>query len=100
MEQEMVTEVFVFKINPAAAEKFEKVYAEIVPILRKQKGYHSDRLMRAIERPEEYILAVEWDNVEAHQAFIDSDSYPEMDQPFGGFVEEGILAYYITVASN
>lgn len=56
--------------------------------------------MSAIERPEEYILAVEWDSVEARQAFIDSDSYPEMFGPFDVFVKEGRLAHYNTVASS
>jgi len=96
----MVTEVFVFKIDPAEDRTFEKMYAEVVPVLRRQKGYQSDKLMRAIERPDEYILAVEWDSVEAHQAFAGSADYPEMDGPFGGFVKEGILAHYKTVASN
>ena len=96
----MVTEVFVFKIDPAEAQEFEIMYTDVVSVLRKQKGYRSDKLMRAIERPEDYILAVEWDSVEAHQAFINSDSYPEMDGPFGGYVIEGTLAHYNTVASN
>ena len=96
----MVTEIFVFKIDPAEAQEFENVYTEVVPVLRGQKGYRSDKLMRAIERPAEYILAVEWDSIDAHQAFIDSDAYPEMDGPFGRFVIEGKLAHYTTVASG
>ena len=96
----MVTEVFVFKINPEKDAEFEQMYADAAPVLRRQPGYQSDRLMRAIERPEEYILAVEWDSMEAHLAFTKAEDYPEIDGPFSGFVKEGILAHYNTIASN
>ena len=96
----MVTEVAVLKIDPEEARAFEKTYTEVAPVLRKQKGYISDKLMHAIERPEEYILAVEWENVEAHQAFIDSDEYSQMSGPFGDFVKESGFAHFMTVASS
>ena len=96
----MVSEIAVLKINPEEAPAFEKMYSEVVPILRSQKGYRGDKLLRAIERPEEYILAVEWDDVEAHQAFIDSVSYSEMTGPFGKFVKESGFAHYNTVATS
>ena len=96
----MVTEVFVFKIDPARANEFEKMYTEVISNLRAQAGYRSEKLMRAIERPEQYILAVEWDSVKAHQAFIASASYPKMSGPFGEFVKEGDFAHYTTIASN
>lgn len=96
----MITEIFIFKIDPAEETAFEKMYMDVVPVLRRQKGYRSDKLMRSIEHPEDYILAVEWDSVPAHQAFIDSDAYPEMSVPFGEYSQEGKLAHYNTVASN
>jgi|WetSurMetagenome_2_1015567.scaffolds.fasta_scaffold412689_1 heme-degrading monooxygenase HmoA len=91
----MVTEIAIFKIDPKKASEFEKMAAEISPkTLRKQKGYISDRLLHAIERPEEYILAVEWESVEAHQKFIDSKDYALMSGPFGNFVIESTFAHY------
>ena len=79
----MVTEVAVLKIEPKNASAFEDMYSEVAPILRSQKGYLSDKLMRAIERPEEYILAVEWEAKESHEAFIVSEDYPKMSNRFG-----------------
>lgn len=96
----MITEIFVFKIDPEKDTEFEQMYTGAAPVLRRQPGYQSDRLMRAIERPDEYILAVEWSSVEAHQAFIAAPDYPEMDGPFSGFVKEGLLAHYNTVVSG
>ena len=96
----MVTEVAILKIDPEKAEAFEKMYSKVVPVLRRQDGYISDELSRAIERPEEYILRVEWENVESHQKFIDSSDYPQMSGPFGEYVLDAGFAHYNTVAKS
>jgi heme-degrading monooxygenase HmoA len=96
----MVTELAIIKIDPSESESFEKMYKEVVSVLREQPGYQHDKLMRAIERPEEYLLAVEWDSVGSHQAFIDSDSYSLMSDPFGKFVKDSSFAHFNTVNSN
>ena len=93
----MITELAILKINPAKTEKFEKTYQDVVHILRKQPGYLDDKLMRAIERPEEYVLAVEWGSVEDHQRFIDSADYPSLDGALGQFVKDASIAHYITL---
>lgn len=96
----MVTEVAILKIDPSKAEAFEKMYSDVVPVLRRQDGYINDSLMRAIERPEEYILSVEWEAVESHQNFIDSSEYPLMSGPFGEFVLDSHFAHYNIVAQS
>lgn len=93
----MVTEIAILTIDAKQAPEFEKMASEITPkILRKQKGYISDKLFHAIERPGEYILAVEWENVEAHKAFIASQEYALMSDPFGKFVKNSTFAHYVT----
>lgn len=96
----MVTEVAVLKIDPKNASAFEEMYSEVAPVLRSQKGYLSDKLMHAIERPEEYILAVEWESKEAHEAFIASEDYSKMSGRFGEFVIESGFAHFTTVAKS
>lgn len=96
----MVTEVAILKIDQNKAKDFEKMYAEVVPVLRRQSGYISDKLMHANERPEEYILAVEWENIDSHQRFIDSSEYSQMSDPFGKYVIESTFAHYFTVAKS
>jgi len=94
----MVTEIAILKIDPAEAGAFEATYRRVVPILQRQPGYQSDQLLRAIERPEEYFLTVEWDSVADHEAFIAAPDYPELDGALGEFVRDASFAHYQTIA--
>ncbi len=93
----MITEVAILKIDPAEAVKFERTYNEVVHILRRQPGYQSDKLMRAIEYPEQYILSVEWGSVQDHLRFIDAPDYPELDGALGAFVKDVSFAHYTSI---
>lgn len=90
----MVKEICIIKIDPSKAADFEKMYVGVAPVLRRQSGYLADELLHAIERPEEYMLVVHWDEVKSHQAFIDSDDYPLMSGEFGKFVLDSSFAHY------
>ena len=94
----MITEIAMLTVDSSEVEAFEKMYQEVVPVLRKQPGYLSDTLMHAIERPDEYILAVEWESVKDHERFIESEEYPNMSGPFGEFVKDSSFAHYRTVS--
>jgi heme-degrading monooxygenase HmoA len=96
----MITEIAILSIDPADAENFEKTYYDVAPILREQSGYLGDRLMRAIERTEEYILTVEWGSVADHERFIGSPEYPDLDGALGKYVKEGSFAHYRTIAES
>jgi heme-degrading monooxygenase HmoA len=97
----MITEISLMKIDPEKSDAFEKMAAEITPTtLRKQKGYISDKLFRAIEHPEDYVLVVEWESVEAHKAFIKSEDYALMADPFGKFVISSTFAHYKTKVNS
>ena len=93
----MVTELAILIIDPAEAEAFEKTFQDVVNILRKQEGYLDDKLMRAIERPEEYILTVEWETVADHEKFIEAPDYPDLDGALGKFVKDASFAHYNTI---
>jgi heme-degrading monooxygenase HmoA len=93
----MVTELAILNIDPAKAEEFEKTYQDVVHILRKQPGYLNDKLMRAIERPEEYVFLIEWGSVSDHERFIDSSEYPSLNDRLGDFVKDASIAHYITL---
>ena len=96
----MIREIAILKIDPAKEDAFKKMYTEVVPVLRRQEGYLEDKLLHAIERPEEYILMVSWQSVEFHQKFIESPDYPQMSGPFGDFVLESGFAHYNTVVES
>jgi heme-degrading monooxygenase HmoA len=93
----MVTEIAILKIDPAQAEAFEATYHKVVHILQRQPGYRADQLLRAIERPEEYILQVKWDSVADHERFIAAPDYPELDGALGEYVKSANFAHYQAV---
>ena len=93
----MITEIAILKIDPPEAERFEQTYRDVVHILQRQAGYQSDKLMRAIEHPEQYILTVEWGSVEDHLRFIDGSDYPDLDGALGVYVIEASFAHYNSI---
>jgi len=97
----MITEIALMKIDPKTSDMFEKMAVDVTPkTLRKQKGYISDKLFHSIEHPEDYVLVVEWESVEAHQAFIKSKDYPLMADSFGKFVISSTFAHHNTAVKS
>jgi heme-degrading monooxygenase HmoA len=64
----MVLEVANIDIAPGAEDAFAAAYAEGRPILAGTPGCRSVRMTRGIETPTRFVLLVEWDSVEAHEA--------------------------------
>lgn len=93
----MITEIAILKIDPTQSDDFEHTYREVVHILQRQPGYQSERLMRSIEDPEQYILAVEWDSKEDHLRFMDAPDYPDLDGALGKYVKDAAVAHYCTL---
>jgi heme-degrading monooxygenase HmoA len=71
----MVLEVAQFDIRPGAEEAFEAGYRSVVGALRESAGLLSIRMTRGIETPTRFVLLAEWESVQAHQAFRDSDRF-------------------------
>jgi heme-degrading monooxygenase HmoA len=90
----MVTEIAILQIDPTQCEGFERTYRDVVHILQRQPGYQSERLMRSLEDPGQYILAVEWDSKEDHLRFIDAPDYPDLDGALGNYVKDAAVAHY------
>lgn len=96
-EDPMITELAILEIDPENADLFENTYREVVHILKRQAGFLSEKLLRAIEAPEQYILAVEWESVGDHQRFIDAPDYPDLDSALGQFVVHGSFYHYNSI---
>jgi heme-degrading monooxygenase HmoA len=71
----MVLEVAQFNIRPGAEAAFEAGYRSVVGVLRESAGLLSIRMTRGVETPTRFVLLAEWDSLEAHQAFRDSDRF-------------------------
>ncbi|MDQ1720654.1 MAG: hypothetical protein QOI26_388, partial [Pseudonocardiales bacterium] len=71
----MVLEVALIDVQPGSESAFEAGYRRVVSALRESAGLLSIRMTRGIETPTRFVLLVEWESLEAHQAFRDSESF-------------------------
>lgn len=72
----MVLEVALFDVQPGTEAAFEAGYRTGVDALRTSAGLLSLRMTHGVETPTRFVLLVEWESLEAHQAFRDSDRFP------------------------
>jgi heme-degrading monooxygenase HmoA len=72
----MVLEVALLDVTPGTEEAFRASYAAARHHLEASDGCRSVRMTQGIETPTRFVLLVEWDSVEAHEAFRASDAFP------------------------
>jgi len=63
----MILEVAPLHIRKGQSDAFEKSFREAQSIIASMPGYISHELHRCVERPDEYILLVNWESIEAHE---------------------------------
>lgn len=63
----MILELAPLRIHPGEAEAFEAAFREAQVIIGRMPGYISHELQRCLERPNEYVLLVRWESIEAHE---------------------------------
>lgn len=51
-------------------------------------GCHGASVLRCIERPDEFIVRIEWDTVEAHEAFRASPDIAPFRAAVGAYLQE------------
>jgi heme-degrading monooxygenase HmoA len=74
----VILEVAPLRIRPGQAQAFEQSFREAQRIISAMPGYVSHELQRCLERPDEYVLLVRWQSVEAHEVdFRTSPQYQE-----------------------
>jgi heme-degrading monooxygenase HmoA len=74
----MILEVAPLHIRPGQAQPFETAFREAQAIVSGMPGYISHELQRCLERPDEYLLLVRWESIEAHEiGFRGSPEYAE-----------------------
>ena len=73
----MVLEVALIDVTPGSEEAFATAYAQAEPLVAGTPGCRSMRMTRGVETPTRFVLLVEWDSVEDHQVFRDSDRFPQ-----------------------
>ncbi len=74
----MIVEHALLEVVPGQEEPFERAFAEAKGIISSMPGFRSLRLGRCIERPNRFVLLVDWDTLEAHiEGFRGSPRYEE-----------------------
>ena len=84
----MILEAAPLCIRSDQAAEFEQSFLEAQSIISSMPGYISHELQRCVERPNEYLLLVRWDSVEAHEVgFRESPEYQKWKALLHGYYE-------------
>ena len=74
----MVLELAILNVIPNQEKDFEAAFAKASPIISSMSGYMSHQLHRCLEKPNQYVLLVKWETLEAHTVgFRGSEGYQE-----------------------
>lgn len=74
----MILEVAILDVKSGETEKFEEAFAQAQVIISSISGYASHQLQKCIEKPNRYILLVNWQKLEDHTVgFRESAQYQE-----------------------
>jgi heme-degrading monooxygenase HmoA len=74
----MILEHAILKVRSGQTAEFEAAFGRAKTIIAGMAGFYSLTLSRCIERPETYLLLVEWDRLEDHiEGFRGSADYQQ-----------------------
>lgn len=74
----MILEQAVLHVLPGKSNEFELAFNQTQQIISKMQGYIAHELQRCIENPDQYLLLVKWETLEAHTiGFRESAGYLE-----------------------
>ena len=74
----MVLEVAILDVKPGRSHDFEAAFSQAQAIISSMNGYLSHQLQKCVEKPNRYILLVNWQTLEDHtEGFRGSTAYQE-----------------------
>lgn len=74
----MILEQAVLHVRPGQTDAFEEAFSRAKSIIAAVSGFQRLTLSRGLERPDTYLLLVEWDTLEDHtEGFRGSPPYRE-----------------------
>ncbi|PQP19271.1 antibiotic biosynthesis monooxygenase family protein [Rhodococcus opacus] len=74
----MILEHALLSVAPERVEEFESAFAQAESIISSMPGFLRLRLSRGLERPNVYLLLVEWEELEDHtEGFRQSSRYQQ-----------------------
>jgi len=66
MENSVILEVVILDIKPELLSKYEPAFEQAQEIISGRKGYISHQLQKCLEKPNRYILLVNWQTLTDH----------------------------------
>lgn len=74
----MILEVAILNVIPGREQEFETAFGKAQAIISSMHGYISHQLQKCIEKPNQYILLVNWETLEDHTVgFRESTEYQQ-----------------------
>lgn len=74
----MILEVAILSVKPGLSAKFERAFDQAGPLISSINGYIKHSLRRCVEKEDQYILMVEWQELQDHTiGFRQSEVYQE-----------------------
>ncbi len=74
----MILEQAVLDVRPGQTDAFEVAFSKAKTIISAMPGFRRLTLSRCVERPDAYLLLVQWDTLEDHtEGFRGSAQYQE-----------------------
>ena len=84
----VILEHAILPVTPGREAEFEAALAEATPIIAGMPGFVDLQVSRSIETPNEYLLLVRWESVEAHAVgFRGSPEYGRWRALLHGFYD-------------
>ena len=84
----MILEIATLDVKPGQTTAFEAAFARAQKIISSMPGYLSHQLQKCIEKPDRYILLVNWQTLEDHTVgFRESEQYREWRELLHHFYE-------------
>ena len=96
----MILEVAPLSVRAGQEAEFETAFRKAQAIISAMPGYLSHELQRCLERPNEYVLLVRWQTLEAHEVgFRRSPEYADWKRLLHHFYEPfPAVSHYSPVA--
>ena len=98
----MILEVAILNVESKLQENFEKDFKIASQYISSIKGYKGHSLRKCMENENQYILLVDWENIQNHEVdFRQSDAYLKWKELLHDYYEPfPIVEHYETVFEN
>lgn len=92
----MIYEIALLPVPKERTEPFKRAFAEVVPLLRRAKGYEGHMLAQGIETPHQFNLIVRWRSLVDHTpGFEESEDHRLFMMGLDEYLSEEPTVYHV-----